>query len=151
MLDRVSDWVTAHQEQVVAEWADWIRQPSVSSDGTGFPAATEHGADLVRRCGLTPEIVETGGWPVILGSSPDGPDGTPHVLIYGHYDVQPPGPLTEWHSPPFEPDIRDGRMYGRGTGDNKGQHLAQLLALRALLDVAGSLPCRVTVLLDGEE
>jgi acetylornithine deacetylase/succinyl-diaminopimelate desuccinylase-like protein len=73
------------------------------------------------------------------------------VLIYGHYDVQPPGPLTEWVSPPFEPSIRDGRMYGRGTGDNKGQHLAQLLGLRALLEVAGELPCRVTVLLDGEE
>jgi acetylornithine deacetylase/succinyl-diaminopimelate desuccinylase-like protein len=151
VLDRVGEWVTVHREQAIGEWADWIRQPSVSSDGTGFPAATEYGADLVRRCGLTPETVETGGRPVILGTSPDGPAGTPHVLIYGHYDVQPPGPLTEWLSPPFEPDIRDGRMYGRGTGDNKGQHLAQLLGLRALLEVAGSLPCPVTVLLDGEE
>ena len=151
VLDQVGDWVTAHREQAIDEWADWIAQPSVSSDGSGFPAATEYGADLVRRCGLTPETVETGGRPVILGTSPDGPAGTPHVLIYGHYDVQPPGPLTEWLSPPFEPSIRDGRMYGRGTGDNKGQHLAQLLGLRALLEVAGSLPCRVTVLLDGEE
>jgi acetylornithine deacetylase/succinyl-diaminopimelate desuccinylase-like protein len=151
VLDQVGEWVTAHREQAIGEWANWIRQPSVSSDGTGFPVATEYGADLVQRCGLTPETVETGGRPVILGTSPDGPAGTPHVLIYGHYDVQPPGPLTEWLSPPFEPDIRDGRMYGRGTGDNKGQHLAQLLGLRAMLEVAGSLPCRVTVLLDGEE
>jgi len=151
VLDRVSEWVAAHREESITQWADWIRQPSVSSDGTGFPAATEHGADLVRRSGLTPEVIETGGRPLILGHSPDGPPGTPHVLIYGHYDVQPPGPLADWHTPPFEPDIRDGRMYGRGTGDNKGQHLAQLLGLRALHEVSGSLPCRVTVLLDGEE
>jgi acetylornithine deacetylase/succinyl-diaminopimelate desuccinylase-like protein len=151
VLDQVGDWVRTHREQVIGEWADWIRQPSVSSDGTGFPAATEYGTDLVRRCGLTSETVETGGRPVILGTSSAASSGTPHVLIYGHYDVQPPGPLTEWLSPPFEPSIRDGRMYGRGTGDNKGQHLAQLLGLRALLAVTGSLPCRVTVLLDGEE
>jgi acetylornithine deacetylase/succinyl-diaminopimelate desuccinylase-like protein len=72
-------------------------------------------------------------------------------VIYGHYDVQPAGPLAEWDSPPFEAVIRDGRMFGRGTGDNKGQHLAQLLALRALRDCFGQLPCEVTVILDGEE
>jgi acetylornithine deacetylase/succinyl-diaminopimelate desuccinylase-like protein len=151
VLDRVSEWVTAHREESIREWADWVRQPSVSSDGAGFPAATEHGAGLIRRSGLTAEIIETAGRPLILGTSPDGPPGSPHVLIYGHYDVQPPGPLADWQSPPFEPEIRDGRMYGRGTGDNKGQHLAQLLGLRALTELTGSLPCRVTVLLDGEE
>ena len=113
-----------------------VAQPSVSSDGTGFPAATGHGADIVRRCGLVAEVVDTGGHPLIVGSS-DGPPGAPHVLVYGHYDVQPPGPLADWRTPPFEPDIRDGRMYGRGTGDNKGQHLAQLLGLRALGEICG--------------
>jgi acetylornithine deacetylase/succinyl-diaminopimelate desuccinylase-like protein len=171
VLARVGQWVDAHRDELIREWADWVRQPSVSSDGTGFPAATSYGADLISRCGLSPEVVETGGRPLLLGTradepatdglatgSPatdgpatDGPPAGPHVLIYGHYDVQPPGPLADWFTPPFEPDIRDGRMYGRGTGDNKGQHLAQLLALRALAEVRGSLPCRVTVLLDGEE
>lgn len=150
-LDRVGEWVAAHHEECIKEWTDWIRQPSVSSDGTGFPGATAYGADLVRRSGLIPQVIETGGRPLILGTSPDGPAGTPHVLIYGHYDVQPPGPLMEWHTPPFEPDIRCGRMYGRGAGDNKGQHLAHLTALRALQEVGGALPCQVTVLLDGEE
>ncbi len=87
VLDQVSEWVAAHREESILEWADWIRQPSVSSDGTGFPAATEYGAELVRRSGLTPEVVETAGRPLVLGTSPDGPAGTPHVLIYGHYDV----------------------------------------------------------------
>jgi acetylornithine deacetylase/succinyl-diaminopimelate desuccinylase-like protein len=161
VLARVSEWVAAHQEECVREWAEWVRQPSVSSDGTGFPEATAYGAELVRRCGLAPEVVETEGRPLILGTAPGEPteprepteptEQAPHVLIYGHYDVQPPGPLADWDSPPFKPTIRDGRMYGRGTGDNKGQHLAQLLALRALNEITGSLPCRVTVLLDGEE
>ena len=150
VLADITRWVDARRDELIAEWAEWIRQPSISSDGTGFPAATSYAADLVRSCGLTPEVVETGGRPMILGSS-DSPGRPPHVLIYGHYDVQPPGPLSEWHSPPFVPDIRDGRMYGRGTGDNKGQHLAQLLAVRAICEIAGELPCRVTVLLDGEE
>jgi acetylornithine deacetylase/succinyl-diaminopimelate desuccinylase-like protein len=73
------------------------------------------------------------------------------VLLYGHYDVQPPDPLEEWVSPPFEPAIREGRIWGRGVGDNKGQHFAQLLAIESWLAVAGSLPCNVSVLLEGEE
>src|SRR5579859_2419409 len=151
VLEHVGHWVTAHGDECIAEWAGWVRQPSVSSDGTGFPAATEYCAELVGRCGLIAEIVPTGGRPLVLGTFTGGNPATPHVLIYGHYDVQPPGPLGDWHSPPFDPQIRDGRMFGRGTGDNKGQHLAQLLAIRALLETAGELPCRVSVLLDGEE
>jgi acetylornithine deacetylase/succinyl-diaminopimelate desuccinylase-like protein len=137
VLARVGQWVALRREELIGEWADWIRQPSVSCDGTGFPAATSYAADLVRRCGLAPEVIETGGHPLVLGTA-DGPSHAPHVLIYGHYDVQPPGPLGDWHTPPFEPDIRDGRMYGRGTGDNKGQHLAQLLALRAPHETGGT-------------
>ncbi|NTV64917.1 MAG: M20 family dipeptidase, partial [Oscillochloris sp.] len=74
-----------------------------------------------------------------------------NVLLYGHYDVQPPEPLAAWRSPPFNPEIRDGRIYGRGVGDNKGQHLAQILALEATLACRGALPCNVKVLLEGEE
>ena len=150
VLADITRWVDARRDGLIAEWAEWIRQPSISSDGTGFPAATSYAAELVRSCGLAPEVVETGGRPMIIGCSDVAGRG-PHVLLYGHYDVQPPGPLAEWQNPPFEPDIRDGRMYGRGTGDNKGQHLAQLLAVRAISEIAGELPCRVTVLLDGEE
>jgi acetylornithine deacetylase/succinyl-diaminopimelate desuccinylase-like protein len=150
VLTRVARWVDARHDELIEEWADWIRQPSISSDGTGFPAATAYAADLVRRCGLAPEVIETGGHPLVLGTA-DGPPDVPHVLVYGHYDVQPPGPLTLWRTPPFEPDIRNGRMHGRGAGDNKGQHLAQLLALRALRETAGAMPCRITFLLDGEE
>src|SRR5205823_4459337 len=88
--------------------------------------------------------------PMVLGGRADRP-GAPTVLLYGHYDVQPPDPLEEWVSPPFEPTVRDGRLYARGVGDNKGQHFAQLLALESLLACRGALPCNVKVLLEGEE
>jgi acetylornithine deacetylase/succinyl-diaminopimelate desuccinylase-like protein len=150
---RVRNWVAGRRGELLAELASWIGQPSVSSTGQGFPEATDYAVELVRSCGLEPRVIQTPGRPVVLGElgAADSPPGAPHVLIYGHYDVQPIGPAAEWTSPPFAPEVRDGRIYGRGAGDNKGQHLAQLLALRALFDLDGSLPCRVTVLLDGEE
>ncbi|CCH30041.1 M20/M25/M40 family metallo-hydrolase [Actinosynnema sp. NPDC047251] len=150
LAEQVRDWVRDREPELLAELAAWIAQPSVSRTGEGMAEAAAHGVELLRRSGLTPEVVATGGWPALVGTAP-GPPDAPHVLIYGHYDVQPAGPLHEWLSPPFEPDFRDGRVYGRGTGDNKGQHLAQLLGLRALREITGGLPCRVTVLLDGEE
>ena len=85
-----------------------------------------------------------------MGRRDDAP-GAPTVLLYGHYDVQPPDPLEAWISPPFEPTLRNGRLYARGVGDNKGQHFAQLLAIEVLLEVYGKLPCNVIVLLEGEE
>lgn len=149
-MDAIRDYAAGRREQHERELAEWIAVPSISATGEGMPAATRYAEELVGRSGLTPSVVDTGGWPLVTGHAA-GPPGSPHVVIYGHYDVQPPGPLAEWHSPPFTATVRDGRVYGRGTGDNKGQHLAQLLALRALRDTAGGLPCTVTVLLDGEE
>lgn len=150
MLDKVKAWVHDRDADLLAELVAWVAQPSVSSTGLGMADAAEHGLALLRASGLTASRVDTPGRPALIGTA-DGPPGAPHVLIYGHYDVQPPGPLEQWTSPPFSPTIRDGRLFGRGTGDNKGQHLAQLLGLRALRELTGGFPCRVTVLLDGEE
>ncbi|WP_209439524.1 M20/M25/M40 family metallo-hydrolase [Kitasatospora phosalacinea] len=146
MIKQLQEWVEARD--LDGELADWISRPSISRTGEGMVEAAAHGLRLLRASGLRAREVDTGGWPALVGTA-DGPG--PHVLIYGHYDVQPAGPLELWTSPPFVPSIRDGRMYGRGTGDNKGQHLAQLLGLRALRELTGGFPCRVTVLLDGEE
>ncbi|MGH3587590.1 MAG: M20/M25/M40 family metallo-hydrolase, partial [Pseudonocardia sp.] len=148
-MESIKEYVARHERRHEDELAQWVAAPSVSATGEGMDEARDHAVGLVERSGLTPRVVDTGGWPLVTGSV-SGPEGSPHVVIYGHYDVQPPGPREEWHSPPFEPEIRGGRMYGRGTGDNKGQHLAQLLAVR-LLGARGELPCSVTVLLDGEE
>ena len=144
-------YVAERHDEHVRELMRYVAQPSVSSTGEGMPDAAIYAAGLARRCGLDARLVAgISGHPAVLAQA-DGPPGTPHVLIYGHYDVQPPGPLQSWASPPFAPEVRDGRVYGRGTGDNKGQHLAHLLALRMLSELCGAMPCRVSVLLDGEE
>ena len=153
MSDPVADirrYVRDRADDLLRELVEWVAVPSVSATGEGFPAATEYAVALMRDCGLTPTVVPTGGRPAVVGHAPGSAAG-PHVLVYGHYDVQPAGPPAEWHSPPFTATVRDGRLYGRGTADNKGQHLAHLIALRTLRELRGGLPCPVTVLLDGEE
>ena len=136
----------AHLERLLA----YLRMPSISAHGTGIAETAAFLEGLLGGMGLAVELLETPGWPVVVGRRA-GPAGAPTVLLYGHYDVQPPDPLELWLSPPFEPEIRDGRIYARGAGDNKGQHFAQLLALETLIAVAGGLPCPVIVVLEGEE
>jgi acetylornithine deacetylase/succinyl-diaminopimelate desuccinylase-like protein len=142
--------VDANRASFLERLAGWVRVPSVSATGQGMPEAAGHARDLVAAAGLEATIATTAGWPLVLGHRA-GPPGAPTVLVYGHYDVQPPDPLEDWASPPFEPEVRDGRLYGRGGADNKGQHLAQLLAVESLLATRGEPPCTVKVLLDGEE
>jgi acetylornithine deacetylase/succinyl-diaminopimelate desuccinylase-like protein len=149
-MDDVFAHVDANRDAFVLRLAGWVRRPSVSATGQGMPEAAGHARDLVEAAGLAATVEPTGGWPLVVGHRA-GPPGAPAVLVYGHYDVQPPDPLDAWTSPPFEPEVRDGRLYGRGTADNKGQHLAQLLAMESLLATRGGLPCTVKVLLDGEE
>ncbi|HET8787927.1 MAG TPA: M20/M25/M40 family metallo-hydrolase [Actinomycetes bacterium] len=149
-MDDVFAHVDANRDAFVQRLAGWVRRPSVSATGQGMPEAAGHARDLVEAAGLAATVEPTGGWPLVVGHRA-GPPGAPAVLVYGHYDVQPPDPLDAWTSPPFGPKVRDGRLYGRGTADNKGQHLAQHLAMESLLATRGGLPCTVKVLLDGEE
>jgi acetylornithine deacetylase/succinyl-diaminopimelate desuccinylase-like protein len=148
--ERATALVAENAEVLLDGLLDYLRQPSESATGHGFPEATDRALTEVRRAGLAARLIETPGRPAVLGSRP-GPDGTPTVLIYGHYDVQPPGPLDLWSTDPYTPTIRDGRIWCRGAADNKGQHYAHLQALRLLLDRDGDYPCGVIVLLDGEE
>jgi len=135
------------------ELFDFLRIPSVS-------ARSEHDADTRRAAewlrasmtsaGLTAEIVDTAGHPIVLGEWRGAP-GRPTILIYGHYDVQPAEPLELWDSPAFEPTVRDGRIYARGSVDDKGQLFLHVKALEAHLKVRGTLPVNVIVLAEGEE
>ncbi len=142
--------IDAHRQDYLDRLFAYLRQPSISAHGLGIAETAEHIAGIMRPLGLEPRILPTAGWPMVLGARADRPDA-PTVLLYGHYDVQPPDPLDQWLSPPFEPTIRDGKIYARGVGDNKGQHLAQILAIEATLACQGTLPCNVKVLLEGEE
>ncbi len=142
--------VDENRQEFLDRLFDYLRRPSISAYGEGIGEVAEYIAGVLSRMGLEARVIPTEGWPMVFAERHDAP-GTPTVLLYGHYDVQPPDPLDAWTSPPFEPTIRDGRIYARGAGDNKGQHLAQLLALETTLSCRGKLPCNVKVLLEGEE
>jgi acetylornithine deacetylase/succinyl-diaminopimelate desuccinylase-like protein len=149
-LDDIFAYIDEHSQAFLARLIDYLRRPSISAYGEGIDEVAEYIAGVMRQMGLAVRIMSTSGWPMVFGEYKARPDA-PTVLLYGHYDVQPPDPLEEWISPPFEPTIRNGRLYARGVGDNKGQHFAQLMALEGLLACRGALPCNVKVLLEGEE
>ena len=109
----------------MARLIDYVRRPSISAYGEGIGEVAEYIAGVMREMGLSVRIMPTSGWPMVFGEYFVG-GNVPTVLLYGHYDVQPPDPLEGWISPPFEPAIRDGRLYARGVGDNKGQHFAHV-------------------------
>jgi acetylornithine deacetylase/succinyl-diaminopimelate desuccinylase-like protein len=146
--------VTADLDTAIHELADWLRIPSVSTAGGNMPglrAAAEWAQNRIIAAGGTAERVGEGEHPpLVVGELRAARDDAPTVLIYGHYDVQDPGDLARWTSSPFEPDIRDGRIYARGASDDKGNFLPLLLVACELAD-AGQLGVHVRVLLEGEE
>ncbi|MEO7912671.1 MAG: M20/M25/M40 family metallo-hydrolase [Roseiflexaceae bacterium] len=153
MAEDLSDiyaYIDTHRDQYLARLLDYVRRPSISAHGIGIAETGEFLLGQLRGLGMQAQLMPTAGWPMVLARRDDALSA-PTVLLYGHYDVQPPDPLEDWISPPFEPELRDGRIYGRGVGDNKGQHFAQLLAIEATLACRGRLPCNVVVLLEGEE
>lgn len=149
-LDEILARVEAQAGTHVDRLIEYLRHPSISAWGEGIAEVAAILVAALDRLGFAAEAVPTAGHPMVLGRR-DGPPGAPTVLLYGHYDVQPPDPLEAWTTPPFEPAIRDGRIWARGAGDNKGQHFAQLLAIEAILAACGTLPCSIIVLLEGEE
>jgi acetylornithine deacetylase/succinyl-diaminopimelate desuccinylase-like protein len=149
-LDAVFAHIDAHADEHLKRLMDYASQPSISAHGVGIQETAELLRAKLLSIGLDAEILPTAGNPVVLGRWNKKP-GAPTVLLYGHYDVQPPEPLEAWITPPFEPTLRDGRIYARGIGDNKGQHFAQILAVESHLRVHGELPCNVIFMIDGEE
>jgi acetylornithine deacetylase/succinyl-diaminopimelate desuccinylase-like protein len=132
---------------------EFIRQPSISTDPKakdGMQGAQEFVSGLLRSMGFTVEVVPTAVHPIILARRAGDPSW-PHVIIYGHYDVQPADPLNLWTTKPFEPTIRDGRIYGRGAADNKGPLMVHLAAVGKLLEENPNLPLKITFLIEGEE
>jgi acetylornithine deacetylase/succinyl-diaminopimelate desuccinylase-like protein len=149
-LARVFAHIEANRDSFIARLTDYVRHPSISAQNIGIREVAELLAGHLRGLGMAVEEIETPGHPMLFGQLGNDPS-RPTILLYGHYDVQPPEPLEEWLSPPFEPTIRDGRIYARGVADNKGQHFAQLLAIESLVAVTGGVPCNVKILLEGEE
>lgn len=136
------------------ELFDFLRIPSVSARSE-HAGDTQQAADWlatrIKEAGLEVSVMETPGHPVVLGEWREAGPSAPTLLIYGHYDVQPPEPLDEWLSPAFEPTVRDGSLFARGAADDKGQLFLHVKALEAQLKAVGSLPVNVVVLAEGEE
>lgn len=142
--------VEENRDAFIARLMEYVRHPSISAHNQGIGEVAAMLVEMLKGLGMDAETVPTKNHPMVLGRRDVSPD-KPTVLLYGHYDVQPPDPLELWESPPFEPTIRNGRIYARGVGDNKGQHFAQLLAIESHLKVHGELPCNIIFLLEGEE
>ena len=146
-------YLAQHDARIHDELFAFLRIPSVS-------ARTEHKPDMaraaewlsanMRAAGLTTEIFPTAGHPIVLGEWRGAP-GAKTILVYGHYDVQPPEPLDLWTSPPFEPTVRDGKIFARGSVDDKGQLFLHVKAIEAHLKTRGRMPVNVIVLAEGEE
>jgi acetylornithine deacetylase/succinyl-diaminopimelate desuccinylase-like protein len=149
-LQDVFQYVESHRDEMLTDLFTLVRQPSISTQGIGVVETAQMLAELMRKIGIETTIYETKGFPIVYGEITN-PGATKTLLAYGHYDVQPPEPLELWKSPPFEPTIRDGRIWGRGTADNKGQLLAHLFAAKAFLETRGAPPVNLKFLFEGEE
>jgi acetylornithine deacetylase/succinyl-diaminopimelate desuccinylase-like protein len=149
-LDQILAACRKREQRDLGDLFRLIAQPSISAQNVGVRECADLFVALLQAAGFTARLMPTPAHPVVFAEWLGAPE-RPTVLIYGHYDVQPPDPLDEWLSPPFEPTIRDGKLFGRGAGDNKGQIFAQIAAARTWLEVAGALPVNVKLLIEGEE
>ncbi|MBI2247271.1 MAG: M20/M25/M40 family metallo-hydrolase [Armatimonadetes bacterium] len=136
-------------KQRFIERVQWLcRQPSIAAQNVGIQETARMVATLMEEVGIRPQLYSTDGAPVVYGSLGSG---SRTLLIYNHYDVQPPEPLELWESPPFAAEIRDGKLYARGSADNKGNLVARLCAVESWLKTRGALPLTVKFVVEGEE
>src|SRR5882672_1406859 len=135
-MEQVLGYIDAHRDRFVRELVEWVKIPSISAlpeHAAEMTSNAEHLAEELRRLGgERVRVLPTKGHPAVFGEWNHAP-GRPTLLVYGHHDVQPTDPLDQWESPPFEPEVRDGRLYGRGVVDDKGQVWIHLKAIEAFL------------------
>ena len=149
----LEQFFAANHDRYEKELSEWLRMASVSTDPAfkdEVHRAANWLADRFRSLNFKTEMISTVGHPIVYAESPTIPD-VPTVLVYGHYDVQPPDPLNEWISPPFEPTIRDGKIYARGATDDKGQMITHFFGAEAWIKTHGRLPVNLKFLIEGEE
>ncbi|MEX2235994.1 MAG: M20/M25/M40 family metallo-hydrolase [Dehalococcoidia bacterium] len=150
-MNDVCRYIDDHGKESVEELFDLVRMPSVSARRQAIQETAEHLAEKLQDLGFETRIMPKRGTgqPVLYAEAPGDSERT--ILVYNHYDVQPDEPLDEWETEPFEPTRRDGRIYGRGICDDKGNVMARIAALRAIKETRGSLPSRIKFLIEGDE
>jgi acetylornithine deacetylase/succinyl-diaminopimelate desuccinylase-like protein len=157
-MQAVINYLKQNQSRFIAELCEYVRFPSVSAQPQhrqDLRACAEWVVKHSRAIGLDARLCPTQGNPIVVARTPrpkvKAARRRAHFVVYGHYDVQPPEPLDLWTSPPFEPCVRNGALFGRGACDNKGQNLAHLKAVEAHLKTGTELPCDITFVFEGEE
>jgi len=145
----IDSYLEKNLDQSISELSMLVAQPSVGAQNLGMIECAELTAELMRKRGFETRLMATGGAPVVFSERKGTINKT--LLFYCHYDVQPAEPFDLWDSPPFEPSLRDGKLYGRGVGDDKGHITSRLFAIDALLDQYGDLPCNIKFIIEGEE
>lgn len=148
-LQKIDAYLDSNLDASLKELSKLVAQPSVGAQNWGLEECARLVADMLNARGLQSQILPTGGAPVVFGERKGRSKKT--LLFYNHYDVQPPEPLELWDTPPFEPDLRGGKLYGRGVSDDKGHIVSRLFALEALLEAEGELPCNIKFIIEGEE
>ena len=150
MTDQLTSYLESHQHDAQQLLEQICRQPSVAAQNIGMAEMADMVESLLTETGFKTQRLHVEGAPTaIFGELPGRSDYT--ILLYNHYDVQPAEPFDLWHSPPFEPTVRDGKLYARGASDNKGELAARLAAIRALRAVHGELPITLHWIIEGEE
>ncbi len=148
-MQRFQAYIDANRQRFLDELKSFCAQPSVAATGEGLQEMSALVATRLQRLGAVVRRYEVGGSPPILYAELG--QGARSLLVYNHYDVQPPDPLDEWLSPPFKPEVREGHIYARGVADDKGDLLCRLQAIEAYQEVFSGLPLRVKFLIEGEE
>ena len=146
---QIKNYLEANLERSLEELSTLCAQPSIAAQNLGMQECAELVAGMLKARDFEVEIMPTDGAPVVYAERDGKADKT--LMFYNHYDVQPPEPLDEWESPPFEPTIRDGKMYARGVADDKGHIVSRLHAIDAILEQDGELPCKIKFVIEGEE
>lgn len=147
--EKIDAYIDIRLEQSLEELRRYVAQPSISAQNLGLKECAHLVKEMLEKRGFKTEIMATDGAPVVFAERKGNSDKT--LLIYNHYDVQPPEPLELWESPPFEPEIRGGKMYGRGVSDDKAHLTSRLHAIDAILNDEGDLPCTIKFIIEGEE
>ncbi len=148
-FQKYDSFIDQNLDASLAELSRLVAQPSVGAQNWGLDECAALVGDMLQKRGFAVEIVPTQGAPVVIAERKGKSDQT--LLFYNHYDVQPPEPLDLWETPPFEPSLRDGKLYGRGVSDDKGHITSRLHALDAILAADGELPCNIKFVIEGEE
>ncbi|MDX5474478.1 MAG: M20/M25/M40 family metallo-hydrolase [Bacillaceae bacterium] len=133
---------------------DYLRLPTISAQNKAIPETVAFVVNLIEDAGGKAEVLDDlGGNPVVYGyfAATKDPNTAKTLLFYNHYDVQPPEPFNEWETEPFEPTLKEGKLFARGVSDNKGDFIARLTAIKVLNEVAGGLPCNIKFMVEGEE